>query len=299
MAERSEIEPLELHRLLSADGDGPAPRIDATAQARLIDGVLDAVLAGGAAQGAPAGHDELAPARAKKRSRKLAWSLAAAFAITGSAAAMYTAQRMRDAEADAERVGDATARRARAAEAPAAEAPAAEPVPAAGPRGDDAQNAAPEAPAVAAPAPRAAATPARVKPHAASTADARSDDLLRRANQLRGDGDYRAAERAYQQAVTENPRGAAAYAARVAAAGLRLERLSDARGALRLYGEALQHTPDGALSPEIHEGMANAYHKLGRARDEARMLRALLREQPSGPAAERARARLAVLDAQP
>ena len=124
-----------------------------------------------------------------------------------------------------------------------------------------------------------------------------ADDLLQRANRLRGDGDYRGAERTYLRAVAANPHGLTAYAARVAAAGLRLERFEDARGALQLYKEALRAQPAGSLTPEIHEGMAHAYRALGRAADERRALQALLSDQPSGPAAERARARLQVLDA--
>jgi tetratricopeptide (TPR) repeat protein len=163
-----------------------------------------------------------------------------------------------------------------------ATAPAARPEPAAAPAAEPVTAAAPEAHATA---PR---VPARA---------GGADDLLQHANRQRGDGDYRGAERTYLRAVAANPRGLTAYTARVAAAGLRLERFDDARGALQLYKEALRAQPAGSLTPEIHEGMAHAYRALGRAADERSALEALLSDQASGPAAERARARLQVLDA--
>ena len=278
MIERSEVEESELHALLSADADGPALRIDACARARLIDNVLDR------AYPAPA-----PPAR--RRGRKLAWSLAAAFAITGSAAAMYATQRARESEGRP--ASDAAAKgRAQATTPALTTAPATTPA---------------STPAIVPPTPKATAattgprTRTRVPSasHELAASGEGADDLLKRANRLRGAGDYRAAEDAYQSVVATNPRGAAAYAARVAAAGLRLERLADPRGALRLYADAERTEPNGALSPEIREGMASAYRQLGRTQREQQTLRALLREQPSGPAAERARTRLAVLDARP
>ena len=84
----------------------------------------------------------------------------------------------------------------------------------------------------------------------------------------------------------------------MAAAALRAEQFGDARGALRLYRDALRAQPSGPLSPEIHEGMAQAFRKLGAIDDERRALHALLEAAGSGPSAERARQRLQQLDGQ-
>ena len=267
MVEQNEL-PAELSGLLSVDGDGPAARIDAAAAASLVERALDGAVA--------------APPQ-RRRMRKAGYVAVAAFVLTGSAAAMYAAQRA-----------------ARPAPEPAPSAtmhaaPAVTPAPAAAPGAAPAEQPAAVEPARPATEPRApahAATEPRVPARAGG-----AEDLLQRANRQRGDGDYRGAERTYLRAVALAPHGPAAYAANVAAGGLRLERFNDARGALQLYTEALRTQPAGALTPEIHEGMAHAYRALGRANDERHALQALLSEQPSGPAAERARARLQVLDA--
>src|SRR4029077_8040151 len=112
------------------------------------------------------------------------------------------------------------------------------------------------------PAPASAPAPAQqpvVAEHGERSAQVKTtvdtlvvEDLLQRANRQRGDGHYRDAEHTYLRVLAQNPSGAAAYAARVAAAAWRLERLSDAKGALRLYAEAERASPAGALSPEIH-----------------------------------------------
>jgi tetratricopeptide (TPR) repeat protein len=153
-------------------------------------------------------------------------------------------------------------------------------------------------PADAAPMPKpAVAAPtaeAMAQPEVATSAE---QDLLRQANAMRGRGEYRDAERTYLRVVAQNPNGTAAYAARVAAAALRAERLSDPGRAVGLYKDALHRQPQGALTPEIHEGMAAAYRKLGKAHSERVSLEALILRQPDGPAAERARERVRELDA--
>jgi tetratricopeptide (TPR) repeat protein len=248
----------ELEALLSADGDGPAERIDDAAARRIVEHAL------AGAQTRPA---------VRSLRKRAGWLLAAALVLTGSAAAMYAAQR-----AVAPRKPPAVA------EIPRALAP--QPV-----------QPAPVAPAVqpavkTEPSERPAPGPAK------NASEARvAQDLLERANRMRGEGRYRAAERTYLRVVAQNPSGAAGYAARVAAAGLRLDQLNDAQGALRLYDDALRASPAGPLAPEVHEGMAHAYRALKRPSDERSALLALLARQASGPAAERARQRLRVLDA--
>jgi tetratricopeptide (TPR) repeat protein len=268
--------PYELESLLRADGDGPAPRLDAASAQRLVAQAID-----GAA----------APRVAPLRIKRYAWLLAAALVITGSAAAMYSALQARSDAAHAGRPALARKTPAAAASKPPT-APAPPPA--------TVQNAVPAeiAGAAAPPAPAAPAAPqARAQQQAAVEHGAAGvQDLLRRANALRGEGRYRNAERTYLRVVAQSPNGAPAYSARVAAAALRIERLDDPRGALRLYREALRAEPHGALAPEIHEGMAQAFRKLGQPARERDALSALLREQASGPSAERARARLQELD---
>jgi tetratricopeptide (TPR) repeat protein len=269
MAEQSEL-PVELSALLSADGDGPAARIDAVTAARIVENALAGAIAAPPQRNAP-----------RPGVRKIGWWLAGAAVLTGSAAAMYATQRSArpiEHAAPAAHEAPVPATLPQVVEQPAT-APAAQPAPAA-------------APAATTAAPEARATAPRVPSHAGG-----AEDLLQRANRQRGDGDYRGAEHTYLRAVAANPRGLTAYTARVAAAGLLLERFDDARGALQLYKEALRAQPTGSLTPEIHEGMAHAYRALGRAADERSALQALLSDQASGPAAERARARLQVLDA--
>src|SRR6185503_355725 len=86
MAEHSEL-PVELTALLSADGDGPAARIDAAAAARLVENAL------AGANAAPAQRSTHRP-----RMRKAGWYLGAALVLTGSAAAMYAVQRAQPVE---------------------------------------------------------------------------------------------------------------------------------------------------------------------------------------------------------
>lgn len=271
MTERNDM-PYELESLLRADGEGPAPRIDGAAAQRLVAQAIDAA--------------SVAQVRPLRRTR-YGWLLAAALVITGSAAAMYAAQHARDAEPQAARP------RASAGATQIAE-PLPEPVQPAQPA-ELAQGAAQPQP-IDAPA-RAAAETEPAQPAHAEAGAGRVQDLLRRANQLRGEGQYRSAERTYLRVVAQSPSGAPAYSARVAAAGLRLERLNDPRGALRLYSDALRASPNGPLSPEVHEGMAQAYRKLGDGAREQNALAALLAEQADGPAAERARVRLQELQA--
>jgi len=136
----------------------------------------------------------------------------------------------------------------------------------------------------------------RVDPAPAMVAET-ADDLLRRANALRGAGDYREAERTYLEVTSAHPSTHAAYVARVAAAALRLEHLGDPGGAVRLYRSAIAH--GGALDAEARAGLARAYARLGRDADEAEAWRGLLTRHPSSPFAGRARSRLAELEVAP
>jgi tetratricopeptide (TPR) repeat protein len=267
MTERSDM-PYELESLLHADGDGPAQRIDGAAAQRMIAHAIDAAA--------------IAPVK-PLRVKRYVWLLAAALVITGSAAAMYAAQRAGDAQEHA------------AAKRPVVQPPQVTAQEPPAPAASIAQGTTQPQPEVTA---AASAKTQAVQPAHAETGAGHVQDLLRRANRLRGEGQYRSAERTYLRVVAQSPSGAPAYSARVAAGALRIERLNDPRGALQLYADALRISPSGALSPEIHEGMAQAYRKLGQPAREQKALSALLAEQPDGPAAERARARLSELQAQ-
>jgi len=104
-------------------------------------------------------------------------------------------------------------------------------------------------------------------------------DLLRQANQLRGQGRWADAERAYSDVIRTNPRSAQAYVATLAAASLRLEHLGDPRGALRLYESALQ---GGSLNVEAALGAARCHRALGNRAAEAEALRRALAAGASG-----------------
>src|SRR5688572_27972632 len=78
MADESEL-PRELRTLLSADGEGPALRMGSAAAERLVQ---DALLA------------HAGSTRVRRKAFRPAWLLAAALVFTGSAAALYVAERM-------------------------------------------------------------------------------------------------------------------------------------------------------------------------------------------------------------
>src|SRR5690606_19389394 len=105
-----------------------------------------------------------------------------------------------------------------------------------------------------------------------------ADDLLQRANALRGARSWREAERTYVEVTSAHPSTHAAYVARVAAAALRLEHLGDPGGAVRLYRSAVAH--GGALDAEGRAGLARAYGRLGRDAEEAEAWRGLLARHP-------------------
>jgi len=257
--------PPELATLFSADGDGPAQPIDADAAAALVTRALSG------AQAAATPSARVLPMRRKYAKRGFVL-LAAAVVFVGSAAAMYSALQGRPAPSQ----GAERTKAHRVSAPPAA-------------NDDHAQLDAPAPTAEPSSAPAATGAADAEPTHAGGRPP---QDLLPRANRLRGEGDYAGAERTYLRVVSQAPGSPAAYSARVAAASLRLERLGDARGALALYGQALRAVPDGPLGPEIREGIAAAYRKLGNRSAERGALQALLAADPSPASADKARARL-------
>lgn len=118
------------------------------------------------------------------------------------------------------------------------------------------------------------------------------EDLLRRANEHRATGQWKAAEALYLRVIRTDPKGMSAYVARVASGSLRLEHLGDARGALRQYQEAQRGWPGGVLEEEASHGVAEALRALGDRDGEVRALEAFLARHPDSPHGVAARTRL-------
>lgn len=149
----------------------------------------------------------------------------------------------------------------------------------------EADAAGPEAEVVAAPPP--------AKPRVERLPGAPApEDLLRRANEHRATGQWKAAEALYLRVIRTDPKGMSAYVARVASGSLRLEHLGDARGALRQYQEAQRGWPGGVLEEEASHGVAEALRALGDRDGEARALEDFLARHPDSPHGVAARTRL-------
>jgi tetratricopeptide (TPR) repeat protein len=121
---------------------------------------------------------------------------------------------------------------------------------------------------------------------------AEPEDLLQRANRLRAEGRFQSAADTYAQVYERYPRSLSAYAAQVAAASIDLEHLAKPDRARKLFESALRSHPRGALDLEARQGLSLSLRELGRDRDEASSLRALIRDHGESPAARRAEARL-------
>lgn len=118
-------------------------------------------------------------------------------------------------------------------------------------------------------------------------------DLLKTANQLRRQGRWADAERAYAQIASGYGSTAQGPVAALAAASLRLEHLGDPRGALRLYQTALRAS---SLSAEAELGIAECYRALGQRDAEVAALRRLTSAHPQALFRERALRRLRALE---
>jgi len=149
----------------------------------------------------------------------------------------------------------------------------------------------PPAPAVAAQERASEPLPPALAP-APERAAASSRDLLQRANRLRARGEWQKAERVYAEVARSSAVPHDAYAARVAAASLRLERLGDPRRALELFRAALREQPRGALAEEARFGIAECQRALGDRAAEAQALRELLALHPASVLRDKANARL-------
>ncbi len=133
------------------------------------------------------------------------------------------------------------------------------------------------------------------KPRPPEVVEQEADDLLARANALRGQRLWKDAEATYQEVAKKYPRSAAAYVAQVASAGLRLDHLDDPAGAKKLYQRALTARPSGPLVEEARYGLARALRALGDSAGERDALETFVRAHPASPLRARAQKRLGEL----
>jgi hypothetical protein len=243
MSSESELEKSLLERL-SLDGrPGPARPLSAADSAALVRRALDEEFAQPSSRRAPS---------ALRRWYALV-ATAAFFALAGAATAAYVAHRHFTSPTVAPAPVKANAAPSAALPmVPSAPTPVALPAPAVAP-------------------PVSSSPP---QPHTARIAV----DALKRANHLRAEHRWRDAERAYEEIVRAVPDGDDATAAAVAAASLRLEHLSDPRGALGLFKKGLRGGGSGPLAEEAHYGIALAHRALDEKEAETRALELFLRE---------------------
>ena len=116
-------------------------------------------------------------------------------------------------------------------------------------------------------------------------------ELFAAANVARREGEVGKAARMYRELVRQHARAPEGLVARVTFGRLLLDRLGDARGALREFDAYLGDAKQGTLREEALIGRALALGKLGRAREERRAWTALLAAFPNTGYAERAKAR--------
>ncbi|WP_428262395.1 tetratricopeptide repeat protein [Haliangium sp.] len=281
------------------DRPGPASRLPERHARRMVDTALEAfvaaqsaapsVLIGAPGDGVHGDRVRAADAVPRARSRRRSvWLLAAALVFTAGAATagLYTWMQ-------ASRPPPKTLTRAAAAPESAPEPePEPELVPAPSP-GDEPVR----APAADSSGERVG--PGRVRPtprtprHRAATTSAA--ELLEQANRRRQARDWDRAEDLYQRVRNEHAGTHAAYVATVAAAGIRLDHLGDARGALRLYRAALRLGGDRALAEEARWGLAQTYRRLGRNAAERRALADFAANHPGSPRRAQVDARLRAL----
>jgi TolA-binding protein len=142
--------------------------------------------------------------------------------------------------------------------------------------------------------PRAVSPPSPAHETTGSFEPGPAVDLLAQANQHRRQRQYRRALHAYLEVIRRYPGSRQAEAARVAAAALRLEHLSDARGAAKHYRAAA--SGEGQLGEEAAYGLAEAHRAAGRHDAEQKQLRYFLEHYSTSPLATAARQRLQELE---
>jgi tetratricopeptide (TPR) repeat protein len=267
---RFDPEPALSMPLVLDDRPGPAPRITRERAAAMVDAALHEF------DGAQAVNRAVNKARARRKTLVPLLSIAASvlLGLVGVAAAARFYFHFNDSaptsasaptQANLPRVAQRglPAPESLATPAPVSEAPA-EPVPL-----------------------RAAVKPGRVSA---------PEDLLQKANHLRADGQFREAAQTYALVYERFPKSLSAYVARVAAAAIQLEHLSNPTLARRLYEQALREQAAGALDLEARQGLSVALRDLEDRPAEVRTLQGLMNAHPDSPAARRAQVRLREID---
>ncbi len=124
------------------------------------------------------------------------------------------------------------------------------------------------------------------------------EDWLEDANRLRAQKKWKEADENYARVWQAAPNSDAAYVARVASAGVRLEHLHDARAALARYKSALKVSPKGPLSEEARYGISEAYRAMGDRQAELEALRTFIEKHPSAGLTLKAKKRMLQLEAE-
>ncbi len=124
------------------------------------------------------------------------------------------------------------------------------------------------------------------------------EDWLNDANRLRAQKKWKEADANYARVWQAAPNSDAAYVARVASAGVRLDHLHDAKAALARYKSALKVSPQGSLSEEARYGIAEAYRAMGDRQAELSALRAFVERHPSAGLTNKAKRRMLELEAE-
>jgi len=125
------------------------------------------------------------------------------------------------------------------------------------------------------------------------------EDWLEDANRLRAQKRWQEADESYARVWQSAPNSDAAYVARVASAGVRLDHLHDPRAALARYKSALKVAPKGPLSEEARYGISEAYRSLGDEDAELSALRDFLAKHPNAGLTNKAKRRMLELEAKP
>ncbi len=122
-------------------------------------------------------------------------------------------------------------------------------------------------------------------------------DRLARANELRAQKRWSAAEALYLDVLESKAGVQWSSAAALAAGELRLYQLGRPRAALSLFRRVLALEPSGALAEQARHGIALAYRAQGDRVRERDALDVFVRAHPASPMRERAEARLLELRA--
>jgi tetratricopeptide (TPR) repeat protein len=121
------------------------------------------------------------------------------------------------------------------------------------------------------------------------------EELLARANALRAERRWAAAERAYRKVLSAGASEQQRYVALVAAASLTLQHLGKPAHALALYRSALTLVPKGDLTEEAEFGVAECYRTLGDTTHERAALDRFASDHPDSWLIDGVRRRLAEL----